>query len=113
MEYETKVNLEDGEYELQISKFRSPVIEVFVDGAAKGTISMSPYKVSLGRLSGTHTLKIVAYGNRYNTFGALHLCNEQEIWHGPNAWRSRDEAYSYEYQLKPSGILAAPRLIRL
>ena len=49
-------------------------------------------------------------GNRVNSFGAVHLCDENETWFGPVAWCSENEAWSYEYQLRRTGILSAPIL---
>ena len=57
---------------------------------------------------GKHTLEILLYGNRANTFGCLHLADETVDWLGPAAWYSVGAQYSYEYQLKPFGILASP-----
>ena len=51
---------------------------------------------------------ITAFGNRVNSFGAVHNCNARWTWHGPSAWRTRGEDWSYEYQLKPTGIQVAP-----
>jgi hypothetical protein len=110
--YEVDINVDEGEYELQISKFRAPLITIKLDGVEVGDIMFSPYKINLGRLSGKHKLSIVVFGNRFNTFGALHSCDDNLTWHGPNAWRTRECEYSYEYQLKKSGILAAPLLIK-
>ena len=36
--------------------------------------------------------------------------NEYEHWVGPNAWRTTGAGFSYEYQLKRMGVLAAPRV---
>ena len=55
-------------------------------------------------------LEIKSFGNRINTFGAIHNCDEQEIYFDPNAWRTIDESWAYEYQLKKTGILKAPVL---
>ncbi len=106
------VNLEipeEGDYSIQISKFRCPVIQVKADGRDCGLIACAPYQVSLGHLeAGIHKLEILAYGNRINTFGTVHDCNEKERWIGPDAWRTTGTSWSYEYCLKPSGILKAP-----
>ena len=62
----------------------------------------------LGKISGSHKLDMTAYGNRVNTFGAVHNCNEKLTWFGPPAWRSSGVEWSYEYQLRRTGILVAP-----
>lgn len=95
---------------IQTAKYRNPLISVSVDGVSKGRIVFAPYKLSLGELSGKHSVDITAFGNRVNSFGAVHLCDEKVTWFGPMAWRSQKEAWSYEYQLRRTGILAAPIL---
>lgn len=108
----SEIEVEEGEYELEITKFRSPLLEIQIDGKEVGTIWISPYRLNLGKLKGKHQLKITAYGNRRNAFGTVHNCNEQTVWYGPEAWRTEGSSYSYEYQLASFGILSAPRLWR-
>ncbi|MBP1754284.1 MAG: hypothetical protein H6Q59_682 [Firmicutes bacterium] len=102
---------QQGELTIQANYFRSPVLKVEMDGETKGLIAFAPYSLSLGQVeNGTHILKITAFGNRMNTFGALHLCDRSEIWCGPNAWRAKGSMWSYEYQITPTGILKKPVL---
>lgn len=109
--YELSVKLPHGDARLQVSRFRSPVLKVEMDGKEAGRIAFSPYSVSLGCVEeGEHSLKITSYGNRVNTFGAVHNCNEVERWFGPNAWRSTGEEWSYEYFIKETGILKSPEI---
>lgn len=111
--YQADAVLNAGEYALEICRFRSPVIGVSVDGKRCGPIAYAPYRCELKNLaSGTHRLEITAFGSRINTFGTLHNCNEKEPWYGPNAWRTEEAAWSYEYVLKETGILKAPLLYR-
>lgn len=99
------------ELEIQISMFRAPLIRAKIDGADLGRIVFSPYSVKTGQLeAGEHLLELTVYGNRVNTFGPVHNCNQKETWIGPDAWRSTGTSWSYEYQLKPSGILISPSL---
>jgi hypothetical protein len=108
--YHCEVALEKGDYELEISKYRAPLLSVKVNGEEKGKIIFAPYKLPLGDLIGLTTIDITVFGSRINTFGALHNCDDSCVWHGPSAWRTEGMSYSYEYQLKKCGILAAPRL---
>ena len=109
--YEVPVTLPGGDARLQISRFRSPLLKVEMDGASAGNIAFSPYSISLGEVqAGVHQLNITSFGNRVNTFGAVHNCNEVERWFGPNAWRSTKEEWSYEYFIKETGILKAPEI---
>lgn len=111
--YICNVNLPNGDYELEVAKFRAPLLSVSVDDIQVGNIFISPYRVSLGNLSGAHTIKTTAYGSRINTFGPVHICDENIDWFGPNAWRTEGDQFSYEYQLKKTGILAAPKLHKI
>ena len=113
VEYCSAVTLEPGTYILEVSEFAAPVLAVEMDGTALGIIAFAPYRLRLGELSGTHHFRITAYGNRFNTFGALHNCKAGETWIGPGAWRSSGADFTYGYQVRPAGILKAPVLYRI
>lgn len=105
---------EDGEYVIAAEKFRAALLKVQVDGCDAGRIAFSPYQVSLGYLkAGEHRITMIAYGNRVNAFGAVHNVDETATWFGPNIWRTTGASFAYEYQLKRTGILAAPRLFKV
>jgi hypothetical protein len=98
---------------LRAAKFRAPLLTVDLDGRRLGPIAFAPFQLDLGALSqGAHALDITAYGSRVNTFGCLHNADERAFWFGPNAWRTSGDDWSYEYRLRPAGLLAAPRLLR-
>ncbi len=95
------------------SDFRCPVIGVSLDGEKKGTIACAPYELLVEcEEAGEHVLELAAFGNRRNTFGPLHNCNRTELWIGPDAWRTEGASWAYEYQLKPTGILKGPDIVR-
>lgn len=107
--YEIPFVSDGSEYEVSATMFRAPLLNVAVDGKKAGSIAFSPYKCGLGVIpKGEHVLEVTVFGNRINTFGTVHNCNQTETWYGPNAWRTEDEQWSYEYQLKPAGLLKAP-----
>lgn len=109
--YRTSAALGKGIYQLEVSKFRAPLLDVYVDGKRVGQIYRSPYKAEFQiENDGVHLIEIKSYGNRVNTFGAIHNSDEQEIYFDPNAWRTTEESWAYEYQLKKTGILKAPVL---
>ena len=56
---------------------------------------------------GKHTIELILYGNRANTFGDLHNCG-YSTWYGPNCWYTKGNAWSYEYVFKEFGILSSP-----
>lgn len=94
---------------IEATRFRCPVIRVCLDNQDCGRIAFSPYSLEIKDVkAGEHLLEITAFGNRINTFGTLHNCNETEKWIGPNAWRTEGPAWAYEYQLHPCGILISP-----
>lgn len=99
----------EAEAEIAMPFFRCPAMRVAVDGTDAGLVAFAPYTLPLGSLSpGAHRVDVTLYGNRANTFGALHLCDREERWLGPNAWRSTGTSWAYEYQLRETGVLKAP-----
>ncbi|MCL2221111.1 MAG: hypothetical protein FWC20_02985 [Oscillospiraceae bacterium] len=96
---------------LEATYFRAPLLKVNLNGKPIGRVAYAPYSLDLGELpKGQHEVKITAYGNRFNTFGAIHNSNETVFWHGPDSWRTKDAEWSYEYRLKPTGILKSPEV---
>lgn len=75
--------------------------------------------------AGTHEIEITAYGNRYNSFGHIHLPLRYRNC-GPGAWRSKSatfrfvggrgltcdiasgDAWTDGYAVKPVGVLGVP-----
>ena len=108
--YHCEVDLENNDYELEINKYRAPLLSVKMNGEEKGKVIFAPYKLPLGNLSGLNAIDITVYGNRINSFGPLHNCDDNTEWYGPSSWRTEGASYSYEYQFKKCGILSAPRL---
>ncbi len=98
---------------LKLGKFRAPCIIVKLDGKRITNVSLAPHTADLGYLTdGEHTLEIEISASRINTFGPLHITDAfTNIWYGPKAWRTTGEEWSYDYFIKPSGILTAPELI--
>lgn len=108
--YEIPLTLEEeGEISLRTMHYRAGVMTVEVDGNKVDTIAYPPYIAKLGRLSsGEHTVKINAYISRHNCFGHIHCADEKYRWLGPEAWRTTDSNWTYEYRLLPEGILSSP-----
>lgn len=109
LDYVTEVETEEGELFLEVSHYRGALMDVWLDGEAKGALFLAPYRKSLGKVrAGRHEIRIRLYGNRINSFGAVHNANAAETWYGPNLWRTEGNKWSYEYQLSEMGILTAP-----
>ncbi len=100
---------EGSKIQVEATRYRGGIIDVKVDGELKGNIVYPPYMLSVDGLGeGSHKLDVTLYGNRFNCFGAVHMANAKRSWHGPDAWRTSDDEWSYEYILKDVGILTAP-----
>jgi hypothetical protein len=110
--YHARLESADKILALEIGHFKTPLISVELGDQPLGKIAFAPYRLELPALeAGTHSLEITAFGNRVNTFGALHNVDPATLWYGPDAWRSEGIRWSEEYQLKPMGVLVAPRIL--
>ena len=107
--YREKIVLtEDCEVCVNIAKYIGALTKVTLDGKNMGNIVFAPYELSLGVVAaGEHTIEFTLFGNRHNTFGGLHNCGLC-IYYGQKYWYSVDDAWSYEYNLKKTGILKSP-----
>ena len=91
----------------------APAVTVELDGKRVSNVSLAPHTADLGELSeGEHTLDFTVYASRINTFGTFHWTHRCHHWYGPTAWRSEGAEWSYEYWLRESGILSAPRILK-
>ena len=87
-------------------------MKVSCDGKDAGAIIYPPYTLQIdGLKDGPHTITLTAYLHRYNTFGPVHVVNEQCPWYGPDSWRTRDEDWSYQYHLRQTGVLKSPEVL--
>ena len=104
----------DGVYAIRCPNFGGPLIRVFCDGRDYGQLAYDPFRVELGQLSaGSHRLRLRCFGNRHNTFGALHNQATGWSWWGPPAWRTTDCYQNDIWQLKASGITHRPIIEKL
>jgi len=94
---------------LCVPRFCAPLLAISVDGVRKGVIISEPYMLELGVLEpGEHNIQIVAYGNRFNAFGHLHLPEGASPWCGPLLWRTEDDWWTPEYSIVQMGVLQTP-----
>lgn len=90
--------------------YKGALVRVEMDGEDLGVAAFSPHRVFKNEVSaGTHTLELTLFGTRINCFGALHNCSSQS-WIGPNFWYTKGADWSYEYEIKPMGIMKSPTL---
>lgn len=74
----------------------------------KEGIIYPPYKAELTLPSGKSVIDVTLYGNRYNAFGHIHNADKEHRWIGPDCWHTEGSGWTYEYMLRPMGILSAP-----
>ena len=99
---------------LSIPGFSSPVLTVEWgrdENSKRGHVAFQPRTLDLGVLdAGDHHLSITAYGNRYNAFGHVHTPDWMtNCW--PDAWRTQGWAWTEDYNVRPVGILDAPKVM--
>lgn len=97
---------------VEADQYEGALVNVSLDGEAKGRIVYAPYRLHIDAAPGCHTLEMTLFASRVNSFGALHNCDDALRWYGPGAWETKDREFSYEYRLRPIGLLTAPRLFR-
>lgn len=119
--YKATFKLEkESDIQIRASRYRGATMKVYVDDKDAGMICYAPYILDVDKLKkGIHTVEFKVYGNRENTFGPLHSCSYDK-WYGPKRWYDyeknknvSDEAlqgteWTYEYNLKPQGLLSSP-----
>lgn len=110
VEYQVPISVQgDSTLQIHTNRFRNPLIKATIDNGEQKVIAFSPYTAKLPCEAGEHTLHLTVFGNRVNTFGTLHNCDDSS-WIGPDTWRTTGDKWSYEYQLKVSGILKTPEI---
>lgn len=110
--YDLSCECDNAGLTVEIPQYKGALIRVFLDGEDRGTIVFAPYRLHLDAPAGKHLLRLKLYGTRTNQFGPLHNCTENLNLVNPKAWVTQGRLFSYEYQLKPTGLLAAPILYR-
>ncbi len=71
--------------------------------------ALLPYQCIIKKLKkGSHKIAVTCLGHRYNGFGQLHMIGDDLTWVGPDSWRTENESWAEEYQVRPMGVLSAP-----
>ncbi len=103
------IETKGGRVTFRSNRYRGVMQAVRVDGGDEIPVIFPPYTVDLGVLeAGKHTINVILYGHRRNSFGPVHLTDLNVRWIGPNAWRSEGEEWSYDYIICEEGILNTP-----
>lgn len=107
--YREKINLsEKSNLCINVAGYCGTLSKVLLDGKDVGNVVFAPYDKHLDNVpAGEHTIEFVLYGNSHNTFGGLHNCGIS-IYYGQGYWYSTENSWSYEYNLRKTGILKSP-----
>lgn len=109
---EFDVEEDDCTVQFHANYYRGALIAVSLDGERVGRIVSSPYNINAHHVKkGRHVAEFTLYGNRYNCFSALHSTNTNTDQIHPSRWFNRDDAFSYNYQLRPTGIITSPKVL--
>ena len=103
--------LPGGEVELHVPHYRGAIVRVRVDGEDAGYVMLPPYRLRFTAPEGAHRIELTLGGHRFNGFGAVHDADLNDLWQGPGAWRTRGDAFTESYRLKPIGIMTKPRIL--
>lgn len=107
--YRTKVRSR-GDFTVRVPQYRGGLVKILVDGKVCGNIAFSPYTLRVRCAPGEHRVEWKLYGTRQNGFAQLHHTQGVYFYQSPNSWRSAGDLWSYEYRLKPAGILKSPEV---
>lgn len=110
--YHCKLYSNGGRTRIRAQYFGGPLLTVALNKEKKGSIAFAPYEVDLGILeAGEYDLELTAFGNRFPTFGQLHNCDKNYSWFASCSWRTKNDRYAPEYQMKEIGILVTPEVL--
>lgn len=96
---------------IQIPFYKGALVEGFQNGKLIDSAAFPPYEIEFPNFGKEDSVMLRVYGNRVNAFGTVHNTDvHRNDWvrYGPLGFRSEGKDWSYEYQLKPMGILTAP-----
>lgn len=112
--YRVRVRLPEGSgRHLAVEHAAGALVDVRWPGSQPMPIYRAPWSTPIpDDLSGEVELTIDCYGTRINTFGQLHNVATDYRWWGPRSWRTTGDQWADEYQLRPTGVLVAPRVLQ-
>lgn len=113
--YKYGITIDDAcDLEVQTSLYKGTLVSVSLDGGEEEITAFAPNIAEFKNVSaGKHEISFKLYGNRHNTFCALHNCKKGIGWGGPKMWYITERGWSYEYVDDPLGILKSPVITML
>ncbi|MBR2328787.1 MAG: hypothetical protein IKA58_02760, partial [Clostridia bacterium] len=106
--YHLPVTAREGQLKVRACMYRGATVLAGVDGGTPAQLSLSPFTAQFEVSEGQHTVDMDLYISRTNGFGPLHLADRSMPYVSPAGWRTKGDAWSYEYQLTEEGLLSAP-----
>ena len=111
--YHIPVELKKGRISVCSNQYVGALQEVSIDDGKSVPCIYPPYVADLGEVhEGKHMIHMKFYGNRVNSFGALHMADTKKKHVSPNSWRTSGDQWCYEYKLRELGVLTSPKLIQ-
>ena len=109
--YQMEADTPDCALGIAVPHYRGAVIRAALDGKDVGVIAYDPYELVVEAVSaGRHMVELTLFGTRFNTFGGLHNTDADDLWAGPDYWRTKGDRWCYEYRLRDMGIISSPVL---
>ncbi|MDE5588104.1 MAG: hypothetical protein K2J60_03040, partial [Acetatifactor sp.] len=94
---------------IQIPYYAGAAVKISVDGEPGKMAALLPCQCELKNMKkGSHRIAVTCLGHRYNGFGQLHMIGDDLVWLGPDSWRTENESWTEEYQVRPMGVLSEP-----
>ena len=93
---------------VHIPHYRGALVAIEKNGKRLGETTFAPYDLEVGQAD---SIDLVLFGNRVNTFGAVHMVGEDDRFLNPGSWRTQDDDWSEEYVLQKVGILSASVIV--
>ncbi len=112
--YEAEVEVPECKLEITVPHYTGALVSVDMDGSRVGRIVYNPYRLVIDHVSaGIHKVSFTLYGNRFNTFGALHDTRHNGHWKGCMNWYPPKDSFVYEYFVREVGIMSSPVIRKL
>ncbi|MDR1301607.1 MAG: hypothetical protein LBK43_03950 [Treponema sp.] len=94
---------------IQILHYKGAMVGVFGDGKRLGNVAFAPYNLQF-TAPASGSIDMILYGNRVNSFGSVHMADEEHRLLSPMSYRTTGSHWSDEYVLEKTGILSSPRI---
>ena len=108
--YEMNIPTHLPNVKIRLPHFAGAMAEICIDGESCPLFTEAKSAKFKNVPPGIHKCRIIIYGNRINTFGALHNCSDIHWCIGTSSYRTKETDWTYQYQIKPFGLMTAPEI---